>query len=271
MKITHKIVISIFLVASCAQAAPTHKKTQDIDTAAQPIAAPKENRIVRYTYSPDVIFRILTTPTQHTHIELGEDEGLKEQPVTGDTVQWRVSGGPRNLYVKPLRDGLETSMTVVTNRRTYQFQLISSKNASNIYQKVSFDFPDKEAEIRLVQDIQTAATTNEEKRLSQQIITPNIDPSSLNFSYEVTGEATFKPVAVYDDGKFTYLRMPVTQDAPAIFLIDETGNPSLINYKTLDGLIRVERIANHLLMKLGPSEIRISRKKQDSPTKLSRW
>ena len=114
MKITHKIVISIFLVASCAQAAPTHKKTQDIDTAAQPIAAPKENRIVRYTYSPDVIFRILTTPTQHTHIELGEDEGLKEQPVTGDTVQWRVSGGPRNLYVKPLRDGLETSMTVVT-------------------------------------------------------------------------------------------------------------------------------------------------------------
>lgn len=48
------------------------------DKAAEGWSAPRENRIHRYTYSPDIIYRILTKPSLHTHIELGEDEGLKE-------------------------------------------------------------------------------------------------------------------------------------------------------------------------------------------------
>ena len=217
------------------------------------ISAPNESRIVRYTYSPEIIFRIYSLPTTHTHIELGEDEGLKETPVAGDTVQWRISGGPRNLYVKPVRDGIQTSLTVVTNKRTYQFQLISSKKEKKLYQKVSFDYPDRAAEIRLMQDIATAKINAEKARLDDQIIS-EVRPEQLDFNFDIDGDTSFKPTAAYTDGTFTYLRLPNTQDCPVVFLIDENDKPSLINYRVKANMIMVERLAKKLLLKLGDKE-----------------
>lgn len=258
------ITLALALVlanASLVNAASAKKVNASVeDRAFQPIEAAKENRIVRYTFSPEVIFRIFAVPNLHTHIELAEDEGLVEKPVLGDTIQWMVSGGPRNLYVKPVRDDIDTSMTVVTNKRTYQFQLIAGKQGAKRFQKVSFEYPDRDAAIKLGQEISLASAKAERDRLSGQIIRPNVDPASLNFAYEIDGDAPFKPTAVYSDDKFTYLRMPSIQDLPAVFLIDDAGNPSLINYKPETNLIIVERVAKKLLLKLGAAEVRISQK-----------
>lgn len=256
-----KIIIALAMMSSSLAYAANAKKVEPIDTAAVGIPAPHENRILRYTYSPDVIFRILTAPNFHVQIELGEDEGLKETPVVGDSAQWRLSGGPRNLYVKPLREGLVTSMSVVTNKRTYQFQLVSGK-ANSVYQMVSFDYPDRDAEIKLKNDIAQASAAAERHRLNSQIIATNVDPANLDFNFTVTGEASFRPTAVYTDGKFTYLRMPNVQDTPAVFLLDDAGNPSLINYKVKPNMIEVERVAKHLLLKLGQAEVKIDKQDQ---------
>lgn len=253
------------LSAAAASAAPAKKAVVVVDTGVQAIPMARENRIVQYTYSPDVIFRIFTRPNLHTHIELGEDEGLKEKPMLGDTVQWKASGGPRNLYIKPLHENIETSMTVVTSKRVYQFQLISGGNY--LHQKVSFEFPDRDAEIKLRQDQEVARDTAEGDRLASQVLAPNTDPASLDFNFEVVGEAPFKPTSVYTDAKFTYLRLPNVQDTPVVFLLDEAGNPSLINYKVKDNLIIVERVAKRLLLKIGAAEVRIAARE---PNK-SKW
>jgi P-type conjugative transfer protein VirB9 len=255
MKLTRLLLLCLLLPAVAVAAAP--KKAAE-DEPAQAIPAPKENRIVRYTYSPDVIFRILTVTNLHTHIELADDEGAKEVPQIGDSVQWRVSGGPRNIYLKPLRPDLETSMTIVTNKRTYQFQLISGKRSdSPAYQKLSFVYPDREAEFRVRKDGEAAALAAEQTRLDGQIIARGIDPTALDFGFEIVGRAPFKPLAVYSDGKFTYLRMPQTQDSPAVILIDDEGNPSSIEYKVRENLIVVERVIKQLLLKLGNAEVRV--------------
>lgn len=260
MKIV-KIAAILLLTPLWAHAASSHKVTQKIDETAIAQPTAKENRIVKYTYSPEIIFRILTLPTLHTHIELGEDEGLKENPVVGDSLQWRVSGGPRNIYVKPVREDLETSLTLVTTKRTYQFQLVSgSKKSPNVYQKVSFEYPEREAEIKFKIEAETAVVRAEESRISQQVIAPSVDPASLNFNFDIIGEASFKPNSVYSDNKFTYIRMPSTQDMPAIFLIEENGEPSLINYKVKENVVIVERLAKRLLLKIGASEVKIIHK-----------
>lgn len=247
------------LLMAGATAAPGSRQGVAVDEAAIAIPAPKENRIVRYTYSPDVIFRILTVSNRHTHIELGEDEGVKETPTIGDSAQWRVTGGPRNLYLKPLRSDLETSMTVVTNKRTYQFQLIAGNKAgSAVFQKVSFIYPDRDAEVRLRKDAEAVTVEVEKSRLASQIIAPNIDPASLDFGFVIDGSAPFRPTSVYTDGRFTYLRMPNLQDSPAVFLMDQEGNPSLINYKVKDNIIVVERVIQRLLLKLGNMEVKIT-------------
>lgn len=270
MKIRLLLSAAILTVASSAFAGASNKTPvpQVQDDAAEAIPSPKENRIVRFTYSPDVIYRIKTTTAWHTHVELGEDEGLVENPMIGESAQWRVSGGPRNIYVKPVREDLTTSLTIVTNRRTYQFQLVSGKKGASVYQKVSFDYPEREAEVKLRQAVETANVMAENSRLSKQIIAPSTDPTNLNFGYDITGEAPFKPLTVYNDDRFTYLNMPNTQLAPAIFLVGDDGKLSLIEFKPpKKNIVVIERLVNALLLKVGNDEVRVSR----SNEKKSWW
>ncbi|UTY55866.1 TrbG/VirB9 family P-type conjugative transfer protein [Massilia sp. erpn] len=255
--------------AGVAGAAAPKRAAPVADEAAKATPAPKENRIVTYNYSPDIIFRLLTLPEMHTHIQLAEDEGVIETPVVGDSLQWRVSGGPRNLYIKPLRHDLETSMTLVTNKRTYQFQLVAGKAAGEQYQKVSFLYPDRELEIRLRKEAEAGAAEAEKVRLADQVVAPNIDPATLDFAFDIEGNARFKPTAVYSNGQFTFLVMPDTQDSPAVFLLDEDNHPSLINYQVKGRMIVVERYAQRLLLKLGAAEVRVTRR--GIPNPRSRW
>lgn len=248
------------MIPVLVHAAPASKR-DTVDSAAEAIPAPKENRIVRYTYSPDVIFRILSVPNLTTHLELGEDEGVKETPAIGDQAQWMVTGGPRHLFIKPLRFDLETSLTIVTNKRTYQFQLIAGKTATaQVFQKVSFLYPDREMEVKLRKDAETANVEAEQTRLAGQVVATNVDPATLDFGFKIEGDATFRPTTVYSNGKFTFLVMPTTQDSPAIFLLDENENPSLINYQVKSNMIVVERVAANLLLKLGNAEVKITKR-----------
>ena len=264
----NKIAACVALMAPVlAHAAPASKhallaKPAPVeDTATQAIPAPKENRIIRYTYSPDVIFRIMSVPNLTTHLELGEDEGVKETPAIGDSAQWQVTGGPRHLFIKPLRFDLETSLTIVTNKRTYQFQLISGKSSlAQVYQKVSFIYPDRELEVKLRKETETAVVEAEQNRLAGQIVASNVDPASLDFDFKIEGNASFRPTTAYTNGKFTFLVMPNTQDAPAVFLLDDEDNPSLIAYQVKPNMIVVERVAEKLMLKLGNAEVRITKR-----------
>lgn len=260
MKLTTIAACVALMIPAFSHAAPASRSSA-VDPAAEAIPAPKENRIVRYTYSPDVIFRILSVPNLTTHLELGEDEGVKEIPAIGDSAQWKVTGGPRHLFIKPLRYDLETSLTVVTNKRTYQFQLIAGKStAAQVFQKVSFVYPDREMEVKLRKETETAVVEAEQNRLSDQVVAANVDPASLDFGFDVVGQAPFKPTAVYTNGKFTFLVMPNSQDSPAIFLLDDEDNPSLINYQVKSNVIVVERVASRLLLKLGTAEVKIAKR-----------
>lgn len=254
-----------------AHAAPA--KNQVTDPAADGVGTPNQNEIWKYTYSPDIIFRIFATTKRHVHLELAEDEGLTEDPIVGDSIQWRVTGGPRHLYIKPIRVGIETTMTVVTNKRSYEFQLIaedpSTKNTGRIFQKISFDYPEDRKAIRLLQENRVAATRAEEERKSAQVLATGIDPAKLQFTYTITGEASFKPVAAYCDDKFTYLVMPKSQDMPGIFLIEDNGTMSLVKFKPRDNsnIIVVERVAKKLLLQLGDAKVYVSQ----AETKKSWW
>lgn len=264
MKIRCLVLAVAFATAFPSYAASS--KGRDTDVMAEPIPAPHENRIIKFTYSPDVIYQIRTTPALHTHIRLGDDEGLKENPVLGDSGQWRVSGGPTHLYVKPLREDLATSMTIVTNKRTYEFQLISGKKGSSVYQNVSFDYPDREQETRLQQEAQAAAVNAESNRLNAQIVSQTADPTSYDWGYDIIGDAPFKPVAVYSDDKFTYLRMPGSQVAPAVFLIDENNKPALVDFKPRGSYLVVQRLVHGLLLKVGNQEVRVMRREPSRPS-----
>ena len=158
----------------------------------------------------------------------------------GDTARWTVepavsgtsSGEIQHLIIKPMDVGLETSLVVTTNWRTYHFKLRSHRK---LYMpQVSFTYPD-EAEKKWNAVKAKDLLERSEKTIPQT----GEDLGDLSFDYDITGDAPLKPVRVYNDGHKTIIQMPSTMEqteAPTLLVLrkertfseDETV---IVNYR----------------------------------------
>ena len=166
----------------------------------------------------------------------------------GDTVRWTVDpaltgSGPTetiHVIVKPHDVGLETSLIVATDRRTYHFQLRSHR--TQYMPQVNFSYPeDSQAKWDAIkshkqQVMQQAMHEKAEKTLPET--GENI--GNLDFDYDISGDASWKPVRVYNDGTKTTIQMPTEMsqtEAPTLLVIRENRNPLsddeavLVNYR----------------------------------------
>jgi type IV secretion system protein TrbG len=228
-----------------------------------PFNSPLDSRVKYYAYNADVVYTLPITVGMHTHIQLAADEVLIEKPKLGETIQWRITGNEHNLYIKALQPNTSTSLTLVTDKRSYQFEIVSTTESSKRIQKAYFTYPDDDEKMELTLLSQIKEKKGEGNRLDSLKVAPSVDPAQLNFNYTVTGTAAFKPSAVYDDGKFTYFRLPATQDLPAIFMLEDGSRNKLspINYAVKGDQIIIERLAKNFVMKLGKEELRIAQGK----------
>ena len=261
MKTWRLLALSCAVVASFAAAGSAFANNAlggSSSPVEAPVPLPTDDKIVSFTYSADAIYTVLTEVGDGTHIQLQSGEGIVEKPVLGDTIQWRVSGGPTNLYVKPVRAGLATTMTVVTNRRTYEFDLVSSPTGGKFYQKVFFDYPDDDQATLLRAQDQAQSFIAEKHRLEDQVISGPSDPTAYHYGYTVTGSAAFKPLEVLDDGHQTFIRMPDVQDLPALFLQDDDKKLQLVDYHIRShNFMVMDRVADRFVLKLNDEEVTV--------------
>jgi type IV secretion system protein TrbG len=234
-----------------------------------PFASVLDSRVKFFAFNPDVVYTLPITVGMHTHIKLGDDEVLIDKPKLGETVQWRVAGNEKHLFIKALQPNVMTSLTLVSDKRVYQFELVSTTDSSKRVQMAYFTYPDDDerVEISMIKRKNSieAELKTEFNRLENIKVGQATDPSKLNFAYSIsTDKAAFKPSAVYDDGRFTYFRLPQgTQDLPAIFMLEDGSRNKLIpiNYVVKGDQILIERLASTFVMKLGKDEIRVTKAK----------
>ena len=254
MRLSNLLVIIATLAAPVVHA----------QSPADPIPLPTDQRIVVFTYTPEAIYTVLTLPGMHTHIRLGEGEGVVMMPKLGDTIQWRVEGGPKDIFIKPIREGIATSMTLVTNKRAYQFDLRASPKGGRRYQMVSFQYPDDENATRLEEQHAKETVAAEARRLDAQKVAEPSDPTQQDFNYTIDGDASWRPVTVFDDGKFTYFKLNTkAQDLPAFFLLDAEGKATLVQYTIRGDFVVVQRTAERFLLRMGKTDVRITKKGKD--------
>ena len=193
----------------------------------------------------------------------------------GDSVRFDVplttSGSDDNpiphIIVKPKESGVETTLIVTTDRRSYYFRLISDD--SHYMARVGFVYPDSQDRQRAAfyLDQEVKAAKFEAKR--KQYIAPrstNID--SLNFHYDIGGKAPWKPLRVYNDGRKTYIDMPQVMqahEAPALIVIGEEGNEQQVNYRLQGNRYKVDFLIRKAVMVLGSgsSQARIYIEQED--------
>ena len=232
---------------------------------------PGDTRLVQFEYDADNTFLILSRPKALTHIEFGADERI-QTVAGGDTKHWELTPtqNRRHLFVKPVYEQMETSMTVITDKRTYQFVLRSTGPGAKWYQRVTWRYGEqmlldmREAEEKAAEA--DKAARNADKERQDQTLAVGVNPKDLRFDYSIDGNAPFRPVSLFDDGKFTWIRMPSKLvELPALFGMTEAGELSIVNYVVQGDYMLAQRVMDRGVLKLGKQEVRFSRVKQSAP------
>ena len=232
---------------------------------------PGDTRLVQFEYDADNTFLILSRPKALTHIEFGADERI-QTVAGGDTKHWELTPtqNRRHLFVKPVYEQMETSMTVITDKRTYQFVLRSTGPGAKWYQRVTWRYGEqmlldmREAEEKAAEA--DKAARNADKERQDQTLAVGVNPKDLRFDYSIDGNAPFRPVSLFDDGKFTWIRMPSKLvELPALFGMTEAGELSIVNYVVQGDYMLAQRVMDRGVLKLGKQEVRFARVKQSAP------
>lgn len=85
-----------------------------------------DNRIKTYIYSPNEIYLLVLHFGFQSHIEFSKNEEI--QTITlGDSYAWKITPLANRLFIKPLERNIRTNMTIITNKRTYQFDIVAKE------------------------------------------------------------------------------------------------------------------------------------------------
>lgn len=85
-----------------------------------------DNRVKTYVYNENEVYKLMIFYGYQTSIEFAKGEEVTNISM-GDSYAWKVNSVGRRLFIKPLEDNMHTNMTVITNKRAYQFDLFSKK------------------------------------------------------------------------------------------------------------------------------------------------
>jgi type IV secretion system protein VirB9 len=220
-----------------------------VAAAAQlPQSGPEDPRIRTVVYDPGEVVLIKGHAGFEQMIELGEGEKIESLSL-GDSLAWQVVPNKEGnrLFLKPVEPKAHTNLAVITNRRSYAFELVAINLLAEIdglSYVVRFRYPqDEDARVQA----QLAAAEHDR----QQEVVPDkkIDPAAWNLDYTFQGDTALAPLHVFDDGSFTYFQFHEKQDVPAIFLVAEGQSESLLNFHVSGKYVVVERTGKQFTLR----------------------
>lgn len=210
-------------------------------------ALAKDARLAARLYSPDEVVRVDGQLGVQASVAFAEDERI-ENVAVGDSASWQITPNKRAnmLFVKPLAARARTNMTVITDRRTYFFDLVAGSSGNPLY-VLRFTYPDEPKPAP--QQGATPALSEEEVRLAEG--EKPVDPALLNFQWAKRGDAKIHPVQLYDDGQSIYLTWSRDATLPAILIRDEKGAEGPVNYAVRGDTIVIEGVPSPIYLRAG--------------------
>ena len=225
---------------------------QWIEAKSMPVR--KEDGKVVYLYG-STLPTVICEPLSVCDIELQMGEKIIGVPMLGDAARWEAkpalsglgSSMISHVIIKPFESGLTTSLIVTTSKRTYHIKLVSSNK--NWTPRVAFTYSD---DIERQWALYNAQATQASEKKAMPETRENID--TLNFEYEISGKAVWKPVRVYNDGVKTYIQMPSSMaqtEAPALLVIGSNDEKQIVNYRLKKDRFIVDQIFSKAILIAG--------------------
>ena len=221
--------------------------------AAAPARA-DDPRLVERLYNADEVVRIEGRANVQATIRFGEGEHI-ENVAIGDSTAWQITPNRRAdlLFIKPLADRATTNMTVVTDRRTYLFDLVASPAHKTPLYVLAFTYPEEPEEVRQAEAEADALPEgpNADELAAATDPYAVVDPAELNFAWDSKGDAKLLPTQIYDDGEATFLTWASGTALPAILVKDHEGTEGPVNFAVRGDVIVVDGVPREIVLRLG--------------------
>jgi P-type conjugative transfer protein TrbG len=198
---------------------------------------------------------------QVNNLNVGDPRFLVEPAITGVGPAQRL-----HLLIKALDVGLDTSLVVTTDRRTYHLRLRSSRKQFMPY--VSFIYPEEaQAKWDAIRVKETLERHNNTIPLTGEYL------GNLNFNYCITGNTRWKPTRVFNDGVKTIIEMPQAMQqtqAPTLLVLRHGGlfkkaETVMVNYRVQNNRFIVDTVFDKAILIAGvgrnQEKITITRRK----------
>ena len=235
-------------------------------TGMKPVRGP--DGAIRFLFGaqqPSIVCAVM----QVCDVELQTGEQVNSIHI-GDSARWIIepaitgngASEVQHLIIKPMDVGLETSLVVTTNRRSYHLRLRSHR--TDFMPRVSFTYPDEA--IAKWEDIKQRDVKSRQDRT---IPATGEYLGDLNFAYDVSGAASWKPVRVYNNGIKTIIQMPAAMaqtEAPALLVVRKDGgalgdsDSVMVNYRVQGDRYIVDTVFDKaiLIAGVGRSQDRVT-------------
>lgn len=209
------------------------------------MSAHAQEKVRQVGYGSDKVVSISAKRGFATHIVLDPREKITEW-VAGDTATWLIDPkkGTNHIFLKPGSAAADTNLEIVTDKRNYSFDLYVLKDESKatVVRRYVMDFAGTDS---------ADSPEGRLNRVDKLIRTSQPEVQNWNYALQAEpGSEDIYPAAVWDDGRFTYFRIPNNREIPAFFKIDSKGNETLVNSHLEKDLIVVREVARRFVLRL---------------------
>lgn len=191
------------------------------------VHAEPDARISTEIYDKNRVYNIYTQVGRATLIQFEEDESLVISPSSvlgiGDADDWDLGVRGSSLVVKPWKKKPITNMVIVTNKRSYAFELQPRPELVSGTYIQRFRYLDTE-------EAKAAAEAAAIAKRVQITAAAKGEKTVVNTDYAWRGEnELLKPTGAYDDGRFTRLIYDNAAEMPVFFKVLPDGSEALVN------------------------------------------
>ncbi|MBS0377218.1 MAG: TrbG/VirB9 family P-type conjugative transfer protein [Proteobacteria bacterium] len=196
-----------------------------------------DSRVRSAPYSADEVYRLAGFVGYQTDLEFEAGENFVGLGA-GDIEGLSFVAAENHLFLKPKAAKVGTNLTILTNRRTYQLDYAASVQRPDASEPVTYV-------LRFTYPPASGATEAAVHELDKPTSRPK------NIDYWFCGDPTLKPTAAFDDGVHTRITFAPKAEQPAIFVLNEDGSESLLNFSMEERDVIVHRVARRLILRRG--------------------
>ena len=214
-----------------------------------------DKRIKYVNYQDNQVVSIRATDFINTQIIFSEDEKIVNVQ-GGDDSAWTYhifKLVPNVLNIKPTLPKSNTNLDVITfdsknKQKIYRFQLVNSEEGlglNNTTYAIKFNYPE-------INNLNRSLLDNMKQIQKSAIANSKMHPDDFNWYYSFSGDKRLIPSQIFDDGKFTYLKLRKNQKVPSVFSVDNPqGIESSVNIRKTDNYIIIQSVSPQLTLRNG--------------------